>query len=262
MTCGEINKLSKQEFQPFVPTYDYIKFSDYTRPLIGAATFGLVLSFIVSALAFCLSGPLMAGMMFLICLAVYTVQFPLGFLLSAFMHHCLFLHRLRKHGPTWYMRQQALDVSKEEAFELCLAACGQFDRARIIDYDEQNGLVRLQVKGNFWITVDRLVAIQVKETGPRQSTLYVDSQIKLTRFRSRLIKATWGEKWHPIVFRTDRNLNNKLMNVITNYIDSVPNWDHRHVSVQEKLENLDNYVHPVAEVSEQNGDTVSGAEAA
>ncbi len=242
MACG--GEVSEQRFEHFVPTYDYIKFGDYTRPLMGAATFGLVLSFIVSTLAFFVSGPLMAGMMFLICLAVYTVQFPLGFLLSAFMHHCLFLHRLRKHGPTWYIRKQTLDIPKAEAFELCLAACGQIERARISDYDEKNGVVRLQVKGNFWITVDRMVAIQVQESGPRSSVLYVDSQIKLTRFRSRLIKATWGEKWYPIVFRTDRNLNNKLMNVITNFIDSVPNWDHRHVSVEQKLEDLDNYVHP------------------
>jgi|GEM_PF-674522 len=227
------------EFEPFVPTFDYIKLNDYGRPLVGAAVFGLALSCLVSTLAIFVGGPILAAMIFVLCLIIYSIQFPLAILFSAILHHGLLMHRMRKYGPVWYLRQRELDLPQAEAFELCLAACTQFERGRITSYDEKKGIIHLQIKGNFWVTVDRTVALIVKEKGPHSSLLYIDSKVKLTRFRSKLIQLTWGAKWHPIVFRTDRNLNYKVMNTITNFIDSVPNWDHRHISVQEKLENLD-----------------------
>lgn len=238
---GKVISQSEIETEPeqFVPTYDYIKLPDYGRPLIGAAVFGLVLSCLVSTLAIFVGGPILSAMIFVLCLVIYSIQFPLAILASAALHHALLMYRMRKHGPAWYLRQRELDLPQAEAFELCLAACTQFERSRITNYDEKKGIIHLQIKGNFWITVDRTVALVVKTKGPRTSVLYIDSKVKLTRFRSKLIQLTWGAKWHPIVFRTDRNLNYKVMNTITNFIDSVPNWDHRHISVQEKLENLD-----------------------
>ncbi len=238
---GKVISQSEIETEPeqFVPTYDYIKLPDYGRPLIGAAVFGLVLSCLVSTLAIFVGGPILSAMIFVLCLVIYSIQFPLAILASAALHHALLMYRMRKHGPAWYLRQRELDLPQAEAFELCLAACAQFERSRITNYDEKKGIIHLQIKGNFWITVDRTVALVVKTKGPHTSVLYIDSKVKLTRFRSKLIQLTWGAKWHPIVFRTDRNLNYKVMNTITNFIDSVPNWDHRHISVQEKLENLD-----------------------
>ncbi|MFA6212700.1 MAG: hypothetical protein WCT03_13670 [Candidatus Obscuribacterales bacterium] len=238
---GKVISQSEIETEPeqFVPTYDYIKLPDYGRPLIGAAVFGLVLSCLVSSLAIFVGGPILSAMIFVLCLVIYSIQFPLAILASAALHHALLMYRMRKHGPAWYLRQRELDLPQAEAFELCLAACTQFERSRITNYDEKKGIIHLQIKGNFWITVDRTVALVVKTKGPHTSVLYIDSKVKLTRFRSKLIQLTWGAKWHPIVFRTDRNLNYKVMNTITNFIDSVPNWDHRHISVQEKLENLD-----------------------
>ena len=242
------------EFEQFVPTHDYIKLPDYGRPLIGAAVFGLTLACLVSTIALVLGGPLLSAMFFVLCLAIYSIQFPLAILISAALHHALLLYRMRKHGAVWYLRQRELDLPQAEAFELCLAACTQFERSKITEYDDKRGLIQLQIKGNFWITVDRSVTLMVKERGPHSSALYIDSKVKLTKFRSKLIRLTWGEKWHPVVFRTDRNLNYKVMNTITNFIDSVPNWDHRHVSVQEKMENLDQ-LHSQEQVATASGDT-------
>lgn len=251
---GKVISQSEIETEPeqFVPTYDYIKLPDYGRPLIGAAVFGLVLSCLVSSLAIFVGGPILSAMIFVLCLVIYSIQFPLAILASAALHHALLLYRMRKHGPAWYLRQRELELPQAEAFELCLAACTQFERSRITNYDEKKGIIHLQIKGNFWITVDRTVALVVKAKSPHTSVLYIDSKVKLTKFRSKLIQLTWGAKWHPIVFRTDRNLNYKVMNTITNFIDSVPNWDHRHISVQEKLENLDQ------KPAEENAATTEG----
>lgn len=236
----------------FVPTYDYITWRDYGRPLIGAVRVGLAMSFIVSALALFIGGPVCAAIIFVLSALLYSVQFPIAFMLSAGIHHFLYLHRLRKHGPSWYSRQQIIDLPKAEAFELCLAACAQFERGRVTKYDDQRGYIRLSIKGNFFVTVDRNIGIILKENGPNSSILYIDSQLKLTSFRSKLIKMTWGEKWHPIVFRTDHNLNNKLMTTIISFIESVPNWDHRHVSAQEQWENLDKTASEVENSNQQN----------
>ena len=202
------------EFEQFVPTCDYIKLPDYGRPLIGAAVFGLALSCLVSTLAFFLGGPILASMIFVLCLIIYSIQFPIAILFSAAVHHGLLVYRMRKYGPVWYLRQRQLEFPQAEAFELCLAACTQFERGRITNFDEKKGIIHLQIKGNFWVTVDRTVALIVKENGPQSSFLYIDSKVKLTRFRSKLIQLTWGAKWHPIVFRTDRNMNYKVMRCV------------------------------------------------
>jgi hypothetical protein len=239
-TEAAIGQIDNQaEYDQFVPTYDYITWRDYGRPLLGAVRIGLAMAIVVSALSFIIGGPFLAIIIFILSACLYTVQFPLAFLLSAFIHHHLYLHRLRKHGPAWYLKQQVLDLPMAEAFELCLAACAQFEKGKISEYDDQKGYIRLSIKGNFLVTVDRNIGIILKENGPGSTILRIDSQLKLTSLRSRLIKMCWGEKWHPIVFRTDRNLNNKLMTTIISFVDSVPNWDHRHVSMQEQWENLD-----------------------
>ncbi|CAN5261239.1 hypothetical protein BH11CYA1_BH11CYA1_02010 [soil metagenome] len=230
---------SEIEFEQFIPSTDYIKLPDYARPIIGAAVFGLVLSLLISTLALILGGPILAGIFLILCLVIYSIQFPLAMIFSAALHHAILLYRMRKYGPVWYLRQRELDLPQAEAFELCLAACSQFERSEITEYDDKKGIIHLEIKGNFWITVDRSVTLVVKGKGLHSSVLYIDSKVKLTKFRSKLIRLTWGEKWHPIVFRTDRNLNYKVMNTITNFIDSVPNWDHRHISVQERMESLD-----------------------
>lgn len=100
------------------------------------------------------------------------------------------------------------------------------------------GIINLRVKGNFWVTVDRAVQISISRDldaseGSPRSKLCIDAQVRLTKFRTAMIRSVWGEKWFPIVFRTDLNLNNKILDNITEFIQSVPNWDHKHISVSE-----------------------------
>lgn len=227
----------------FVPTLDYISPRDYIRPIGGAFLFGACIAALVSSFGL-FFGPTCSALLFCFCLVVYTIQFPITFLISALVHHQVYLHRLRKYGPEWFVRERILEMPRAEAFELCLAACGHIPRAIIVGYDDQLGLINLRVKGNFWITVDRSVQISVNSDNeapddkPR-SKLCIDAQVRLTKLRTAIIKTVWGEKWYPIVFRTDRNLNNKLLDAITEFIQSVPNWDHRHISVSEEEHWLD-----------------------
>lgn len=221
----------------FVPTFDYIRPRDYLRPLAGACLFGICVAAVVSSFGL-IFGPACSGLLFIFCLVVYTIQFPITFLISAFVHHQVFLHRLKRYGPEWFIRERNLDMPPAEAFELCLAACGHIPKAHIVSFDDSAGIINLRVKGNFWVTVDRAVQISISrdleapEGNPR-SKLCIDAQVRLTKFRTAMIRSVWGEKWFPIVFRTDRNLNNKILDNITEFIQSVPNWDHKHISVSE-----------------------------
>lgn len=221
----------------FVPTLDYITPRDYLRPMLGAFLFGAGVAAIVSCFGLVM-GPGGSLLLFLFCLAVYTIQFPITFFISAVVHHQVYLHRLRKYGPEWFVRDHIVEMPQAEAFELCLAACGHIPRANIVAYDDNHGWIKLRVKGNFWVTVDRTVKISIErdneapEDKPR-TRLCIDAKVRLTKFRTHLIKLVWGDKWYPIVFRTDRNLNSKLLDSITEFVHSVPNWDHRHISVSE-----------------------------
>jgi hypothetical protein len=140
----------------------------------------------------------------------------------------VFLHRLRTYGPQFYSTEITVDTPAAEAFELCLAATSDLPKSKIVGMDEKNGTIMVSMKGNFWITVDRQVTLRVRASGADKSIVSVDPSIKLTAYRKKLIRLIWGDKWYPLIFRSDVNWNRKIMASITSYIESVPNWDHRY----------------------------------
>lgn len=208
------------EFEP-----DYIQPIDYCRPLIGAFGFALVYGTVCSILSAMFTGFAFAPCVF----AGICFTMPLLVLVSAFFHHQLWVYRLRKHGSEAFENHETLAMPLEEAFELALAASAQFKNSKVEKCDQKNNTIRVRVKGNFWVTVDRVVEIKVHRVTSVKSRISVNSVIRLTRFRELMFAMVWGPKWQPILFRTDFNKNKKIMDEITTFVQNIPNWDHKYL---------------------------------
>jgi hypothetical protein len=206
---------------------DWYSPRDYVRPVIGGAVYGLLCGIVFS-------GPLLLATGFMSALisfgltAVLVTEMAVVMAASAFIHHQVFVHRLRKYGPQFYSSDIAVDTPAAEAFELCLAATSELPKAKIVGMDEKKGTIMVTLKGNFWITVDRQVTLRVKAADEGKAVISIDPSIKLTPVRRKLIRFIWGDKWYPLIFRSDVNWNRKIIDSVTNYIASVPNWDHRY----------------------------------
>ena len=212
---------------PLEAREDLLSAGDYLRPMAGGAAYGLLCSILISL-------PLMLSLSFLpmmIAAAVSAIlvtemAFVMG--VSCLVHHKLFLYRLRKYGPQFYSTEMTVDSPCAEAFELCLAATSDLPKSKIVGMDEKKGIIMVSMKGNFWITVDRQVTLKVRPFGTDKSIVSVDPSIRLTAPRRKLIRMVWGDKWYPLIFRSDVNWNRKIITTLTQYIESVPNWDHRY----------------------------------
>lgn len=200
---------------------------DYLRPMAGGAVYAIICGSLFCLPIAVTAGPW--GMMIAFGVACGLIAEISGMMaLSALIHHQIFLHRMRKYGPQFYSSEVSLETPAAEAFELCLAATSELPKSKIIGMDEKKGTVMVSLKGNFWITVDRQVTIRVKSVDDGKSTISIDPSVKLTRFRRNLIRLIWGEKWYPLIFRSDVSWNRKIMASVVEYISSVPNWDHKH----------------------------------
>ncbi len=204
---------------------DHIQPQDYLRPLIGATIYALV---------FTAPGTLIGLSMGLGFTRFMSMQFGVvamivGLLLiSAMVHHAVWLRRLRNHGASAFISYEDLEMPLEEAFELCLAATTQLPNSKIETFEESK-CIELRVKGNFWVTVDRMVEIKFESLAENKTRVLVDSAFKLTRARTLLINKIWGPKWTPIVFRLDVRKNKQLLQQITDYLQRVPQWNHKYI---------------------------------
>jgi len=202
---------------------------DYLRPALGITTYLLcylsMLAIGVSLL------PLHFSVSFLIgSLAGGLSTLPV-FIGAIGIYHYVWRKRLREN-PEAFSQHISLDIPSTQAFELCLAAVSQLPKAKIEALDEEKKAIAVRSKGNFWITVDRVVLIKVESAKTGGSRITASSRIKLTRLREAFIKLVWGPRWYPIVFRVDINKNKKLLDQIAVYIRSIPNWDHSYSPAQ------------------------------
>lgn len=205
---------------------DYIKPVDYVRPFLGGLMVG-VIYFGLVLLPF-LKWPVI----YLAGVVAFSIPMVLTFMISACVHHAVWVYRLKKYGQEAFETFHDLEMPLEEAFELCLAATTQLKDSKIERCDQSRGVIQIRVKGNFWITVDRLVEIAVQRVTSNKVRVKVASVIKLTAGRTYLIEKTWGKKWKPLLFRTDAGKNKKLMNALVTYIQSIPDWDHKYIAVE------------------------------
>jgi hypothetical protein len=208
---------------------DWYQPRDYLRPLVGGAVYGFCYAMVCSFLLTLLFDyPLMPALA-LIC--IVTVEMALLVPISAFIDHQTFLGRLRKYGPQFYRSETTLAMPKAESFELCLAATSELPNSKIIGVDEKKGTIVVSVKEVSWIDADWHVTIKIKPTGDSTSIISVDPSRKQTPYRRNLLNLVWGEKWTPLIFRSGRRdgeWNRKIINSFTEYLESVPNWDHRY----------------------------------
>ncbi len=204
---------------------ELIQPQDYLRPLLGATIYALV---------FTAPGTLIGLVMGLGSARLMNMQFGIvamivGLLLiSAMIHHFVWWRRLKNHGASAFISYEDLEMPLEEAFELCLAATTQLPKSKIETFEELK-CIELRVKGNFWVTVDRMVEIKFVRLGENQTRVVVDSAFKLTRARTFLINKIWGPKWAPIVYRLDVRKNKQLLLQITDYLRRVPEWNHKYI---------------------------------
>lgn len=206
---------------------DYISPKDYIRPVIGASILACGYSAIFTVFRAMFSTTAYSaapGDFFL-----FIPFFAVAILTSAVIHHQVWLYRLRKHGVEAFEVYHDLDMPVEEAFELCLASSAQLRDSKIEKCDDANKAVVVRVKGNFWITVDRLVEISVQPVSENKTRMKVKSVVKLTRVRTWLFEAVWGQKWQPLLFRSDFKRNKKIMSEILSFVQNVPNWDHKYL---------------------------------
>lgn len=204
---------------------DLIQPQDYLRPIIGASIYGLLAT---------LPGTLMAlsvGLPFyhIIGMQMGVAALVVGILLiSAMVHHFLWWHRLKEQGAKAFIAYEDLEMPLEEAFELCLAATTQIPKSTIETF-EDGKCINLRVRGNFWVTVDRLVDIKFDSLGEGKTRVIIDSKFRLTAMRSFLISKIWGPKWAPIVYRIDIRKNKQLLGQLTDYLQRVPEWNHKYI---------------------------------
>jgi len=204
---------------------EHIQPQDYLRPIVGATIYAIAFTFPVSIMAFA-TGLSTARLMSCQLGAIATIVGML--LISAMIHHFVWWQRLRNHGAGAFIAYEDLNLPLEEAFELCLGATTQLPKSKIETFEEGK-VIQLRVKGNFWVTVDRLVEINFQSLGESKTRVIVDSAFKLTAARTFLISKIWGPKWTPIVFRLDIRKNKQMLAQITDYLRRIPEWNHKYI---------------------------------
>lgn len=204
---------------------EHIQPQDYLRPIVGATIYAMVFTL----------PPTLVGLGTGISVA-RLLSFQLGvattivgmLLISAMVHHFVWWRRLKNHGASAFIAYEDLDMPLEEAFELCLGATTQLPKSKIETF-EDGKCIQLRVKGNFWVTVDRMIDIRFQGLGEDKTRVIVDSAFKLTPARTFLISKIWGPKWTPIVFRLDVRKNKQMLAQITDYLRRVPEWNHKYI---------------------------------
>jgi len=220
-------KLDDDFNPPLITDEKHFSVMDYGRPIWAGIIYAIACSALIAVPLLLTAGLIGAWVLAIIApLLIVEMVFTMG--LSAFIHHRFFVHRLRKYGPSYYNCEIEVESPPAEAFELCLAATTELPKSKIIKMDEKAGTILVAIKGNFWTTVDRQVTFRVRQKDHSQSVISVDPSIKLTAFRRKFMRLVWGDKWYPLIFRSDINWNHKILNTVTTYIQSVPNWDHRY----------------------------------
>jgi len=202
---------------------------DYLRPAFGITVYLTCYLGLVAAISSIFSPKvslyfLMGG------LSGSLAVIPL-FVAGIGIYHYSWRRRLRR-DPDAFSQHIDLKIPPAHALELCLAAIGQLPKSKIEGLDERKMMIAVRCKGNFWITVDRTILLQVQPINVNESRITASSKITLTRLRTAFIKLIWGPKWYPIIFRVDVNKNKKLLDQVATYIRSIPNWDHSYSPLQ------------------------------
>ncbi len=204
---------------------EHIQPQDYLRPVVGATIYGLVFTLPCTLIGISMG----LGYAKLINTQLGVVAMITGMLLiSAMIHHFIWLRRLKNHGASTFVAYEDLDMPLEEAFELCLAATTQLPKSKIETFEDAK-CIQLRVKGNFWVTVDRMVDIRFEQLAQNKTRVIVDTTVKLTPARTFLINMIWGPKWTPIVFRLDVRKNKQILTQISDYLHRVPEWNHKYI---------------------------------
>ncbi|HNB24560.1 MAG TPA: hypothetical protein PKZ32_19220 [Candidatus Melainabacteria bacterium] len=204
---------------------EHIQPQDYLRPIVGATIYAMVFTFPMTMFALGLG----VSPFRLLSFQFGVVSTIIGTLLiSAMIHHFVWWRRLKNHGASAFVAYEDVDLPLEETFELCLGATTQLPKSKIETFEEGK-TIQLRVKGNFWVTVDRMVDIKFQSLGENKTRVIVDSAFKLTPARTFLISKIWGPKWTPIVFRLDIRKNKEMLMQITDYLRRIPEWNHKYV---------------------------------
>lgn len=148
----------------------------------------------------------------------------------------IYRFRLKKYGRDAFMREHKLPMTQAEAFELCLAAASQLPKSSLACADEEQGLIVARVKQNPLLRPDRDVYIALSETvaGDQvETTVKVSTGPYHTKSGSIFMVSLLGNTFSKVPRPGMFNINRRMLDTISNYINSVPNWDHKHISVSE-----------------------------
>lgn len=204
---------------------EHIQPQDYLRPIVGATIYAMVFTLPPTLMALGAGLPMARLLSFQFGVATTIVGM---LLISAMIHHFVWWRRLKNHGAGAFIAYEDLDMPLEQAFELSLGATTQLPKAKIETFEEGQR-IQLRVKGNFWVTVDRMVDIKFEQLSENKTRVIVDSAFKLTPVRTFLITKIWGPKWSPIVFRLDVRKNKQMLAQIKDYLRRVPEWNHKYI---------------------------------
>jgi len=201
---------------------DFIQPQDYLRPLVGMTVYSLIFAGTPYALGI-LSG-------------YFPLTFPLGFasmmigtfLISAMVHHYIWWRRLKTQGAAAFVAVENLDLPLAEAFELCLAATTQLRNAKMESFEDGKS-ISVRIQADFFNSTDRIVDIKFEQLDENKTRIFIDYSAKLTAFRSFIIEKVWGPKWAPIFYRLDGKKNQETLSQITDYLQRVPEWNHKYV---------------------------------
>lgn len=148
----------------------------------------------------------------------------------------IYRFRLKKYGSDAFVRQHKLPMTQAEAFELCLAAISQLPKSSLACADEEQGLIVARVKQIPLMRPDRNVYIALSETvesGQVETTVKVSTGPYHTKAGSIFMGSLLGDTFSKVPRPGMFNINRQMLETISNYINSVPNWDHKHISVSE-----------------------------
>lgn len=233
-----------------LPDPGAIQAKDYIAMALAGLKFSIAYS-LVTAIILAMALPFTAGIaiwdervptvllnFFYMTSIIFVVEFPVVMAVS----NQIYKSRLSRYGTEAFVRVHTLPMSSAQAFELCLAACGHVEGARLVYADEQTGLMVARIKQNPLIRPDRDLRIAFQETpasgeeeagNSPQTTVTIQTELYHTEMGRNFLTWMFGEQWLKFPKPVGFALNLKVLDTVSDYLSSIPNWDHKHISVSE-----------------------------
>ncbi len=221
----------KHKYSADLSRTDYLQPIDYARPAAGFFVFGLSYT-ALATLACLMLDPFQAPTVlpvtfhFVITGAIF---YAMASIAAAHLVHLRWLERLKQNTLHMHQRKLSVQIPKEPALELCLAASAQLADQRIIGFSPQRGEIRVVSRGQWWRSPDTQIDFRLDQSFDGVTNITLDAQSHLDNFHLSMLHMLWGDKWMPLMLANgslDRQ--DTMLNDIADYIAGHSSWTYQH----------------------------------